>query len=103
MTFSAQVIQISETIRTIKLYHFYRKYLKNLSIKCHSFPKSTTVDSFETDANFRDQNVQRHSMTSLETARPLANGPSCGGLRENCSVSYLSLAMVALEESVGGA
>ena len=46
------------------------------------------------------------SMTSLETAPPLANGPSGGGLRgnsmENCSVFYHSLAMVALEESVGG-
>ena len=32
----------------------------------------------ETDANFPDQNVQRHSVTSLETARSLANGPSWG-------------------------
>ena len=52
-----------------------------------------------------------HAVTSLETARSLANGPSGGGGGEwaegefsgNGSVSYLSLAMVALEESVGGA
>ena len=37
----------------------------------------------ETDANFPDQNVQRHSVTSLETARSLANDPSGGGLRGN--------------------
>ena len=42
------------------------------------------------DANFPDQNVQRHSVTSFETARSLANDPSCGELRGNCSVSYLS-------------
>ena len=29
----------------------------------------------QTDANFPDQNVQRHSVTSLEAARSLANGP----------------------------
>ena len=33
----------------------------------------------ESDANFPVQNVQRHSMTSLVTARSLANGPSWGG------------------------
>ena len=55
------------------------------------------------DANFPDQNVQRHSVTSLESARSLANDPKGEGLRGNCSVSYLSLAMVTLEESVGGA
>ena len=32
----------------------------------------------ETDANFPDQNVQLHSVTSIETARSLANGPSWG-------------------------
>ena len=45
----------------------------------------------ETDANFPDQNVQRHSVTSLDTALSLGNGTSWGGgggLRE---------------ESVGGA
>ena len=31
------------------------------------------------DANFPDQNVQRHSMTSLETAGSLANGPIVAG------------------------
>ena len=31
------------------------------------------------DANFPDQNVQRHSVTSLEAARSLANGPSWRG------------------------
>ena len=56
---------------------------------------------------FPDQNVQRHSVTSLETSRSLANGPIVSGgegeFPGNCSVSYLSLAIVALEESVGGA
>ena len=33
----------------------------------------------ESDENFPHQNVQRHSLTSLETARSLANGPSWGG------------------------
>ena len=47
-----------------------------------------------------DQNVQRHSVTSLETACSLANDPSWGGggcgrsmysvFPGNCSVSYLS-------------
>ena len=32
---------------------------------------------------FPDQNVQRHSVTSLETTRSLANDPSVGGLRGN--------------------
>ena len=41
-----------------------------------------------------------HSMTSIETARSLANGPIVEG---NSCVSYLLLALVALEESVGGA
>ena len=31
------------------------------------------------DANFPDQNVQLHSVTSIETARSLANGPSWEG------------------------
>ena len=47
---------------------------------------------------FPDQNVQRHSVMSLETARSLANGPIGGGAEGefpgNCTVSYLSLAMV---------
>ena len=38
-----------------------------------------TIEYEETDANFPDQNVQRHSMTSLETARSLANVPKDGG------------------------
>ena len=33
----------------------------------------------ETDANFTDLNMQRHSVTSLENARSLANCPSWGG------------------------
>ena len=36
----------------------------------------------ESDANFPDQNVQRCSVTSLETARSLANGPSWGLLEK---------------------
>ena len=54
----------------------------------------------ESFANFPDQNVQCHSVTSLETARSLTNSPSWGVLRKkcvfiqrspwNCSVSYLS-------------
>ena len=51
--------------------------------------------------------MQRHSVTSLETTLSLANGPIVAGAEGefpgNCSVSYLSLAMVALEETVGGA
>ena len=37
----------------------------------------------ESDANFPDQNVQRHCVTSLETARSLVNYPSGEGLRWN--------------------
>ena len=33
----------------------------------------------ESDANFPDRNVQRHSVTSLATARSLANRPYLGG------------------------
>ena len=54
----------------------------------------------QSDANFPYQNVQRHSVTSLETALSLANGPSWGregwgrsmysAFPGNCSVSYLS-------------
>ena len=48
----------------------------------------------ENDANFPDQDVQRHSMTSHGTERLLVNDPSGGGLRGNsagnCRVSYLS-------------
>ena len=48
-----------------------------------------------------------NSMTSLEAARSLANGPIVVGAEGefpgNSSISYLSLAMIALEESVGGA
>ena len=51
--------------------------------------------------------VQRHSVTSIETARSLANGLSGGGLRGNSpgiAASPISLlSMVALEGSVGGA
>ena len=51
--------------------------------------------------------MQRHSVMSLETALSLANEPIVAGAEgefpRNYSVSYLSLAMVALEESVGGA
>ena len=43
-------------------------------------PRKRTQKS---DANFPDQNVQRHSVTSHETARLLANDPSGGGLRRN--------------------
>ena len=32
----------------------------------------------KSDANFTDQNVQRHRVTSFETACSLANGPSWG-------------------------
>ena len=49
----------------------------------------------------------KHVFSSLETARLLANAPIVTGAEwefpGNCSVSYLSLAMIALEESVGGA
>ena len=47
---------------------------------------AVTIEWEETDANFPNQNVQRHSVTSLETARSLANGPSwgCGGEGEVC-------------------
>ena len=33
----------------------------------------------ESDAILPDRSVQRHSVTSLETARTVANGPSWGG------------------------
>ena len=65
------------------------------------------------DANFPDQNVKRLSVTSLETARSLANGSSWGGgegeLREKyvfCVHRELQrlLSLFCLwEESVGGA
>ena len=46
------------------------------------------------NANFPDQNVQRPNVTSLETARSLANGPKVAGAERefpgNCIVSYLS-------------
>ena len=64
----------------------------------------------ESDANFPDQNVQRLSVTSLETERSLANGPGLGeGLREKyvfCVPWELQrlLSLFCLwEESVGGA
>ena len=64
----------------------------------------------ESDVNFPDQNVQRHSVTLLETARSLANGPSWRGrLREKyvfCVPRELQrlLSLFCLwEESVGGA
>ena len=50
--------------------------------------------------------MQRHSVTSLETACSLANESSDEGLRGNSpgiAASPISLlSMVALEESVGG-
>ena len=65
------------------------------------------MEEAETDANFPNQNVQRCSVTSLETARSLANDHSGEGLRGNSpriAESPISLlAMVALEESMGGA
>ena len=51
--------------------------------------------------------MQRHSVTSLETAPPLANGPSGEGLWGNslgiAAFPISLLSMAALEESVGGA
>ena len=51
--------------------------------------------------------MQRHSVTSLETVRSLANGLNGKGLRGNSpgiAASPISLlSIVALEESVGGA
>ena len=41
------------------------------------------IEREESDAILPERSVQRHSATSLETARSLANGPSWGGgLRE---------------------
>ena len=67
----------------------------------------------ETDANFTDQNVQRHSVTSHETARSLAYGPSWGGgggwLKEKYKFCFprelqrLLPLFCQWEESVGGA
>ena len=65
----------------------------------------------ETDAILFDRSVQRHSVTSLETARSLANGISWGGggLREKyvfCVLWELQrlLSLFCLwEDSVGGA
>ena len=80
---------------------------KSTESKYYMREHAFTIEYEETDANFSDQNVQRHSVTSLENARSLANGPVVEGAEGkfpgNCCVSYLSLAMVALEESVGGA
>ena len=51
--------------------------------------------------------MQRHGLTSLETARSLATDPRGWGLKENSpeiAASPISLlSIVALEESVGGA
>ena len=57
MTFNGQVIQIfakekntilkSESVADFKIIFFCRKYLNYLSIKCHSYPKSRTIDGFE--------------------------------------------------------
>ena len=64
----------------------------------------------KSDADFPDQNVQCHSVTSLETARSLANGPSWegGGLRVTyvfCVPGELQrlLSLCQWEEFVGGA
>ena len=66
----------------------------------------------ESDANFPDQNVQRHSVTSLKTACSLANGPILergGGLRDKyvfCvprELQRLLSLFCQWEESVGGA
>ena len=43
----------------------------------------------ESDENFPDQNVQRHSMTSQETARSLANGSSWG---DGCILRFPGIA-----------
>ena len=64
----------------------------------------------ESDAILPDRSVQRHSVTSLETARSLANGPSWGEgaegevciLRSRELQRLLSL-FCLWEESVGGA
>ena len=45
----------------------------------HSILSYLAREREESDANFPDQNVQRHGVTSLETTRLLANGPSWGG------------------------
>ena len=79
--------------------------MNKLSIDYQSYSKSRKIDAFkqnicicqnptthrviilnrgsclarereESDANFPEQNVQRHRVTSLETACSLANGPS---------------------------
>ena len=50
----------------------------------------------ESDAILPDRSVQRHSVTSLEIARSLANGPSWGGRRgaegEVCILHSLGIA-----------
>ena len=49
------------------------------------------IEREESDANIPDQSVQRHSVTSLETAVSLAKGPSCGCeglLREKYVLRY---------------
>ena len=57
MTFNAQVIQIfakeknailkSESAADFKIVFFSRKNYNYLSIKCHSYPKSRTINGFE--------------------------------------------------------
>ena len=61
----------------------------------------------KTDANFLDQNVQRHSVTSLDATPPLANGPivagGWGGIPRQLQRLQSLIGYGALEESVGGA
>ena len=55
----------------------------------------------ESDANFPDQIVQRHSVTSLETTRSLANGPSWWWGGEGLREKYVFCAPISLL-SMGG-
>ena len=59
-------------IMTTWVYHSYRVLILNRG----SRPRKRTGRNW---CKFYDQNVQRHSVTSLETARSLSNGPSWGG------------------------
>ena len=73
---------IVSLIRTYRLFFETqgRKYGRNHRViisleREHAF----TIEWEETDANFPYQNVQCHSVTSLETDRSLADGPIVAG------------------------
>ena len=61
--------------------HSHRVIILNRGSMPRMLPqgRKTSRERKENYANFPNQNVQRHSVTSLENARSLDNGPSWGG------------------------